>query len=153
MTIELSMLDKAHVVDGNTSVDEVISLMLKEKVSQIVVCDDGKQYLGMIEAREILTGLLPASAKGPHGLQDLSFAGDATGLLTGNLNTLRKSNVKDIMNKELPVLEEGGGMLEAALQVSQHDAPLPVVNEKGELLGLLGHRAIIASLSNGMGAS
>ncbi|MBS4097083.1 MAG: CBS domain-containing protein [Sulfuricella sp.] len=122
---------------------EALRLMLDEKINHVPLCDGDGRYCGVISTAAILQELIPAGARGEHGLSDLTFAGDATRLLTAHLHDLEARTVGEIAKTATPVLEENCPTLEAALLLSQNHAPLPVVSADGILRGMLSLRAFL----------
>lgn len=117
--------------------------MLEKRVNHIPLCDSEGRFCGVVSTATILQELIPASARGEHGLPDLKFAGDATRLLTAHLHDLDKRTVGDVAKTATPVLDENCPTLEAALLLTQNHAPLPVVGTDGKLRGMLSRRALL----------
>lgn len=117
--------------------------MLEKRVNHIPLCDSEGRFCGVVSTATILQELIPASARGEHGLPDLKFAGDATRLLTAHLHDLDKRAVGDVAKIATPVLDENCPTLEAALLLTHNHAPLPVVGADGKLRGMLSRRALL----------
>lgn len=122
---------------------EALRLMLEKGVNHVPLCDGEGRFCGVISTATILQELIPASARGEHGLSDLKFAGDATRLLTAHLHDLEIRMVRDVAKTATPVLEENCPTLEAALLLTHNHAPLPVVGADGKLRGMLSRRALL----------
>lgn len=130
-------------IDPDATLMEALRLMLKKEVNHIPLCDVEGRFCGMVSTATILQELIPASARGEHGLPDLKFAGDATRLLTAHLHELETRTVREVAKTAMPVLEENCPTLEAALLLTQSHAPLPVVGADGKLRGMLSSRALL----------
>jgi len=130
----------------DATLTEALQLMLEKRVNHIPLCDADGRYCGVVSTATILQELIPASARGEHGLADLKFAGDATRLLTAHLRDLDKRTVAEVAKSATPVLEESCPTLEAALLLTQSHAPLPVVGADGKLRGMLSRRALLEYL-------
>lgn len=122
---------------------EALRLMLEKRVNHIPLCDGEGRFFGVVSTAAILNELIPASARGVHGLADLKFAGDATRLLSAHVRDLEKRTVLDVAKTTVPVLEESCPTLEAALLLSQNHSPLPVIGADGKLRGMLSRRALL----------
>lgn len=125
---------------------EALRLMLEKRVNHVPLCDADGRYCGVVSTAAILNELIPASARGVHGLADLKFAGDATRLLSAHVRDLEKRTVLDVAKTATPVLEEDCPTLEAALLLSQNHVPLPVIGADGKLRGMLSRRALLGYL-------
>lgn len=130
----------------DASLMEALRLMLENRVNHVPLCDEEGRYCGVISTAIILQELIPASARGEHGLSDLKFAGDATRLLTAHFRDLEKRSVMDVAKTATPVLEESCPTLEAALLLTQNHSPLPVVDADGKLRGMLSRRVLLEYL-------
>lgn len=130
-------------VNPDATLMDALRLMLEKEVNHIPLCDGEGRFCGMISTATILQELIPASARGEHGLPDLKFAGDATRLLTAHLRDLDNRTVREVAITATPVLEESCPTLEAALLLTQNHSPLPVVGADGKLRGMLSRRAML----------
>lgn len=130
-------------IDPDATLMEALRLMLEKEVNHVPLCDSERHFCGVVSTNAILQELIPISARGEHGLTDLKFAGDATRLLTGHLRDLGKRPVRDAAKTATPVLDENCPLLEAALLLTQSNAPLPVIGADGKLRGMLSRRALL----------
>jgi len=130
-------------INPDATLMEALRLMLEKEVNHVPLCDAEGRFCGVISTNAILLELIPAGARGLHGLADLKFAGDATRLLTAHLHELENRTVRDVAKAASPVLDEGCPMLEAALLLTQSTAPLPVIGSDGKLRGMLSRRALL----------
>ncbi len=117
--------------------------MLEKGVNHIPLCDGEGRFCGVVSTAAILEELIPAGARGEHGLADLKFAGDATRLLTAHVHELEKRSALEVAKTPTPVLDENCPLLEAALLLTQSHSPLPVVGADGKLRGMLSRRALL----------
>ncbi|MEN6586973.1 MAG: CBS domain-containing protein [Sulfuricella sp.] len=129
-----------------TSLLDALKLMLEKQVNHVPLRDGNGKFAGIVSTQAILSELIPASARVEHGLSDLKFAGDATRLLSSRLHDLGHRTVGEFAWKNVPVLNEDCPVLEAALLLSQSNAPLPVIGKDGTLLGMLSRRTLLAYL-------
>lgn len=130
-------------INPDATLMEALRLMLEKEVNHVPLCDAEGRFCGVISTNAILLELIPAGARGEHGLADLKFAGDATRLLTAHLHELEKRTVREVAKTATLVLEENCPTLEAALLLTQSTAPLPIVGADGKLLGMLSRRALL----------
>lgn len=126
---------------------DTLKLMLDNHINHLPLCDDQGGFAGLISTRAILMALIPASARVEHGLSDLRFAGDSEHMLVARLRDLEQVTVEELANNDIPVLDEDCPILEAALLLTHHTAPLPVVGKDGRLRGMLSRRVLLAYLA------
>jgi len=139
------VLPEPVCVSPDTSLLDALHLMLDKGVNHIPVCDGGA-WAGLVDINDILGELLPVSARGEHGLKDLRFVGDGVALIATHLKLLATKRVRDVELLDLPTLDENTPLLEAALLLHRHAAPLPVLGEDGTFKGMLSRRVLLAHL-------
>ena len=139
------VLPEPVCVSPDTSLLDALHLMLDKGVNHIPVCDGGA-WAGLVDINDILGELLPVSARGEHGLEDLRFVGDGVALIATHLKLLATKRVRDVELLDLPTLDENTPLLEAALLLHRHAAPLPVLGEHGTFKGMLSRRVLLAHL-------
>ena len=132
-------------VSPDTSLLEALHLMLDKGVNHIPVCDGGA-WAGLVDINDILYELLPVSARVEHGLKDLRFVGDGVALIASHFKDLASKPVRDVELHDLPTLDEDTPLLEAALLLHRHVAPLPVLDASGKFKGMLSRRTLLAHL-------
>lgn len=134
------------VLSPQTPLSGALRLMLEKGVNHLPVCDGDGRFISVIGTRTILHELIPVGARDERGIADLKFAGDAGRLLTAHLRDLEQRTVAQVAKTTLPVLDKDCPVLEAALLLSQQEAPLPVVDGAGRLYGMLSRRALLTYL-------
>lgn len=130
----------------DASMLDALRIMLEKQINHAPICAADGVFLGLISTSAILRSLIPASAKADGGLSSLKFVGDGMGLLTAHLRNLERLKVVEFAKKDIPVLHEDSPIMEAAQQLAQSTAPLPVVDKDGKLLGVVSRRALLAYL-------
>lgn len=127
----------------DASLLDTLRLMLEKHVNHIPLCDENGGFAGIVSTNAILSELIPASARVEQGLSSLTFAGDASRLLTARLRDLEHRTAGGLANRNGPVLQEDCPILEAALMLSQGTSPLPVIGKDGKLRGMLSRRTLL----------
>jgi CBS domain-containing protein len=141
----VALLPEPACVTPDTSLLDVLRLMLDKGVNHLPVCNSGV-WAGLMDINDILGELLPLSARGEHGLPDLRFVGDGIPLISAHLKELAKKTVREVELHDLPTLDEDTPLLEAALLLHRHGKPLPVLGADGKLKGMLSRRMLLAHL-------
>lgn len=145
MSIQQIPLVPPICITPDHSALDALQLLIKYKFNHLPVCLDSK-FLGLLSINDLLLQAIPTSAKIEGGLTDLSFAGDALGLLSSMLDQLKLLNAGSIMHSPAATLPENCPLLEAALLLSKSDSPLPVLDEQGKLRGMLSRRVLLSHL-------
>lgn len=145
MTIQqIPLMPPVCIAPGSSPVD-ALHLLVERGFNHLPVCSGGK-LLGLLGINDLLLQIIPFSAKIEGGLTDLRFAGDAQGLLSSMLDQLKSRTVDSIMQQPDIVLSEDCPILEAALLLSKHNSPLPVLDHQGKLRGMLSRRVLLSYL-------
>jgi CBS domain-containing protein len=147
MTIANVALRPAQCVTIDTSLREVAQLMLDRDINHVPVCEGGC-YVGIVDVGDILGAITPVASRGRYGLPDLQFAGDLMGVVQSHVRDLGQKKVGEIVNREIPAVEESCPFAEALLLLSKHDMPLAVVDSQRQVLGMLSSRAVLRHLLN-----
>ena len=141
----IPLLPEPLCLSPDTTLLDALHLMLSQAINHLPVCSDGA-WGGLLDINDILGELLPVSARGEHGLQNLRFVGDGASLITTHLKDLGKKTVREVNLHELPTLDEDTPLLEAALLLHRHATPLPVLGADGKFKGMLSRRTLLAHL-------
>jgi len=139
------LLSEPLCLSPEASLLEALHHLLDKGVNHLPVCN-GDAWAGLLDINDILGELLPASARGEHGLADLRFVGDGTALIATHLKQLASKRVRDVDLLDLPALDENTPLLEAALLLYRHASPLPVLGADGKFKGMLSRRVLLAHL-------
>jgi CBS domain-containing protein len=146
----VALLPEPTCLNPDTSLLEALHLMLDKGVNHLPVCDGGV-WAGLVDINDILYELLPVSARGDHGLKDLRFVGDGVPLMAGHFKDLANKPVREVERLDLPTLDEDTPLLEAALLLHRHVAPLPVLGADGKFKGMLSRRGLLKHLITKVG--
>jgi CBS domain-containing protein len=141
----ITLLPEPPCLSPDTPLLDALHLMLKQAVDHLPVCSNGT-WGGLLDINDILGELLPISARGEHGLQNLRFVGDGASLIAAHLKDLGNKPVREVDLHDLPTLEESTPLLEAALLLHRHASPLPVLGADGKFKGMLSRQALLAHL-------
>jgi CBS domain-containing protein len=128
--MELELQDQLLVADGlsplkyrvypDTSLGEVVGLMVRQAVRAVPVVGEKLEFLGLITSADAIRYLLPERMTGAKGGREL----DAL-------------EARDVMARTIMCISEDQSLVEAAnLMVNKGVSQLPVVRE-GELVGFL----------------
>lgn len=121
----ISEVMKAEVetTDLTTSVFDACKIMSEKKVNTLVVIDQGKP-VGLLSDQDIVNKVVVLQKNPVEVL------------------------VKDVISKDLVVEKEENTILDASLTMNQHDLKrIPIINEQGNLVGILSLTDIIHILA------
>jgi len=145
------LLPEPTFLKPDTSLLDALHLLLERGVNHLPVCNNGN-WAGLVDINDILGEVLPASARGEHGLQDLRFVGDGIALIANHIRELANKKVCEVELHDLPMLDEDTPLLEAALLLHRHAKPLPVLGADGKFKGMLSRRTLLAHLISKTGS-
>lgn len=147
MTIRNIPLQPANCCfDPQAKLSEMVEFFLTAQVNHAAVCEGGA-FVGMVGINEMLQALLPTGATLPHGVEDLSFVGDGALTLVRHLHELQERPATDFLMSNVTPLPEDCPLTEAALLLTRHRFPLPVVGSDGSFKGLLSRRVLLQHIA------
>jgi len=132
-------------LDASATMLDALHRMVVLGTNHLPVLHQG-QWVGLAGVNMILRAILPIASDEGLGLTDLAFAGDACQLLKNHVRALASMPVSKALRPDVEVLRQTTPLLEAALLLSRHDFPLPVLDAAGRLQGMLSRRAFLAHL-------
>lgn len=144
------IMEKAVIsIDGDMSVEEIAKILMKNKISGVPVIDEKKQVIGIVTEADLLS-----KEKEPRFPSYIEFLGsiiyiEGVKQYEEDLKKLVASKAKEIMTTPAHTVEENATIEEvAALMVEKRINRVPVVNTKGELVGIISRADMLKSLLN-----
>ena len=122
MTVGYFMTKKVVTISPDTSFHDALKLMKDKKIRRLPVVENDK-LVGIVTEKDLLYAS-PSMAT-TLDIWELHYL-------------LSKLKVKEIMTKEVITVKENESIVKAALKMSENKVgALPVLNEKGELVGII----------------
>ena len=134
MTVSTCM--KRHVVSIHTSdtIRAAAAIFVKKHIGLLPVVDDKKKVVGVVGLRDLLTLELPDFVS---FIEDVDFVHDFGAVETTRPDAETLDQPIDSIIKPAFTVEEDCGLLRAYSLMLQHNLhDMPVVNKKGELVGI-----------------
>lgn len=128
------------------TVGAAMSMMIQRGVNHIPLCGADGRFLGLISSNAILRALVPASARVEHGIDNLSFVGDALPMLLAHLGDHASRPVIELADADVVPVRQDTPLLEAALLLSRTTSPMPVVGADGRLVGMMSRLILLTYL-------
>ena len=148
MTIEtIPLIPPTLCLRPDSTQLEALRKLLEQGVNHAPVCD-GEIWVGLVTIRDLMGEVLPVSARMEHGLDDLSFVGDAAAMLSAHLRDMERRTVAELIRRDVPTLRRDHRLMETALLLYQQATPLPVLGVDGRLQGMLSARALMQYLAD-----
>lgn len=128
-SVRVLMTQPAITVQASTPIPELVRLALREGVRALPVLDAQRRVVGIITDHDLERAGLPSLTLLRHlGADDLASA----------LATVAHPDASAIMTKPAITLSHSRTLADAAAQMNQHSLKrLPIVDERGHLLGML----------------
>lgn len=127
---------------------DAVALMLKKKTNALVVIDDERHVVGIITSWGIIEAIVPDYLESDKHLA--SFASGA--VFQKRVHELAEVAVSTLMSKDVHVINPDDTIIHTATQISQfHIRQLPVVDEKGILVGYINHTDIKRAIGDVLG--
>jgi CBS domain-containing protein len=136
------MSREVHNVEPNTSLSEAVELLLAQNYRTLPVTDTDGHIIGILTDGDVLkrAGLLPISAQ-----RELTASE-----LTQHLAALRRQDltVGQVMTTPVETISGAATVTEAVKRMVEHDVKrLPVVDERGQLIGMLSRLDVFRALA------
>lgn len=141
------------ILSPETPVREVLRAMIERRINHVALVDGAGRFVGLADVAIALEKVVPASATAHHGLNDLAFVGDGMAMLLNHFRDLLEQPATTLMHEHAQTLTSATPLMEAALLLSRASGPLPVVDERGALQGVLSQRALMQFLASRAGDS
>jgi len=141
------MKQKVVYITSEATIREAAELFIQKHIGTLVVVDQGKHLLGLLQLRDIISLAIPDFI---NLFKKMDFIHDF-GVLEQekpDAATLKKS-VKELMSPVVSV-EADTGLLHAAALLQEHNlTDMPVTDHEGKLVGLISYTDVgVAMLEN-----
>ncbi|GGE29967.1 hypothetical protein GCM10011391_05650 [Pullulanibacillus camelliae] len=147
MKVKDFMIEDVIAVQPDTTIKELLALLIQHRIGGVPVLDNTKQLTGMISDGDILRYLSPRE----ESIHDLFFTVYIEKGETAQEVLNRKVNkpVSDMMHKRTlyTVNEEDDFDVALRLLSQHHFKKLPVLNENHEVIGVISRGDIVHNLS------
>jgi CBS domain-containing protein len=137
------MTKEVKSISPDTNVIEALDLLFEMEISGLPVIDERGKLVGMFTEKDILTGILPSYMEkvGSFIYQDNPKA------LKQKIINMRGVKVKEMMRRNVITVNEGANLCEVArVMLIQKARRLPVLNEAGEVVGIVSRGDIVKAL-------
>jgi CBS domain-containing protein len=140
------MLRKPPTVRPNTSLDEIVDLLVTQAQRRVVVVDDQNHVAGIITDGDLLSQA--SESERPSLVQALTRRLPAG---KGGKNPLAHRTAADVMTRDPVTVQPETPLPDAlGLLLSRKIKRLPVVDDEGRLVGLVGRTEVLQALSREM---
>lgn len=145
MLVKEYMLIDFASVSPDTTLQEAIKKMVEKGMNSMVVIDSEKKPIGLVSSQALIKEVVPAYLKDDPIYSQYGVEGTLCKYAEKAKNHL----VKDFMFQGLHILKESDAMIEAASYMVDGDRrTLPVVNDSGQLVGVVTRTCIKNALYN-----
>ena len=135
------MASDVATVGPDAPLADVVDLLLARNVKAVPVLDAGRQVLGIVTGGDLLTRGGLAARLSVYGLLPRDAREEAAALLTGR-------TVRDVMTAPAHTIGERASLRDASQRMVKKGLKrLPVVDEAGELIGIVSRTDILRSAS------
>ncbi|MBP8616102.1 CBS domain-containing protein [Veillonella sp. YH-vei2232] len=144
MRIEEVMNKYPVTIDKQAPISDVAELLVKYNLTAVSVVDENNKLIGIITEGDLLYKKVRPHV--PHYVNVLgaSIYYNGIGEYNSQFKKLLASSVEDLMTKEVITAKPETEVEEVvAVMLDKHLKSMPVVDEKGVLIGSLGRRDII----------
>lgn len=144
----LALATKPLTLAADTPVRTVLPLMFEQRINHVALVDAAGAFVGLASIGVALERVIPHSARTYQGLDDLAFVGDAQRMLLDHYQDILDLPATTLIDPLAAPLRVSTPLMEAALLLTRAHGPLPVVDERGALLGILSQRGLMQYLAS-----
>lgn len=145
MFVKNYMCDWVNTISQEKTFPEVVKQMVEKKTNSVVVVDENQKPVGLISSKTLIKQVVPGYLE--EEPSNSMFG--AEGTFDRYAEKLKTLKAKDFMDTDYHTLSEKDAMIEAAAYALKGDQRfMPVLNEKGELVGAITRTCIKNALYN-----
>ena len=143
MKIREAMSKDIKKISPEATVKETMQEFFNIKRTGFLVIDKENKLVGVVTEKDILRSILPSYLK---SVGRFIYEENPKGI-KNKIEELFKLKVKDIMFKDVVSVKDDATLCEAAhIMVTQGIRQLPVVNERGIVVGVIGRNEVLKKL-------
>ncbi len=142
------MTREVPTVHESATVEEMFEMLVSSAHKRVVVVDDQRRVVGIIADSDLISRVSRESWPGVVELLRARIPiARISGEARGHLQKLRAKSVKELMTREVITVHEKMPVASAlALSAEKRVKRLPVVDDKGRLLGIVGRTEMMRAL-------
>ncbi|MBI5933987.1 MAG: CBS domain-containing protein [Chloroflexi bacterium] len=134
MTVSSCMKRNVISIHASDTVRAAAAIFVQKHIGLLPVVDDGKKVIGVVGLRDLLTLEMPDFVS---FIEDVDFVHDFGAVETTRPEAESLDKPVTSILKSVFTVEEDCGLLRAYALMLQHNLhDMPVVNKKGELVGI-----------------
>jgi predicted transcriptional regulator len=145
MWVKDYMFKTVNTISPECTLKEAVCMMVKRRTNSLVVVDEDGKPIGTVSSYTLVKEVVPAYLQGDPVFSNFG----AEGTFDKYAEKVQGKKIKDVMHKEIHVLDEKDAMIEAASYSIHADRRLlPVANKEGKLIGVITRTCIKNALYN-----
>jgi len=142
------MVKKVITINKNESVEKLSDILIKNKISGVPVLDDNGKLVGVATEGDLIVKDADLHFPGYFKLLDSIIYLESLEKFKINLKKYLGTKVEDIMSTEVKTVKEDTPVSEVAnIMVKYSINRVPVLNNKGNMVGIITRADIVKSMS------
>lgn len=142
-----AIVKKLVTVSPDDSVESVIVVLRKNKISAVPVVDEKGALLGLFSMKILLRNLIPVSIAMSNGVQ-MDIKVSAAPGVAKRLAKVKPLSVGEVMERKYPSVGPDAQIWEGVSLLTTQGGPLPVVDDKGKFIGMITYDSIVETLED-----
>ncbi len=144
------MTKNVITVDERTPISEVATVLFDKNLTGVPVIDDDRHVVGIITEYDLISGSseihIPTYV---NLLTKLKLLDNGNDKIKEDIEDIKDIRAKDVMTHPVITISEDTDVAEAArIFTEDRINPLPVVNNKGQLIGIISRADIVKLFHN-----
>jgi len=145
MPCHAAISQKRVTASPNDTVEQVMKLAAKNKVSNIPILDEAGKLLGVFSLKVLLKNLIPVSVVMDSGLQ-MDIKVSAAPGVAKRLAKVKPLPVSEVMERKFNTVEPDAPLWEGVSQLTKHGSPVVVMDSFGKFSGIMTYNSLVAAL-------
>lgn len=145
MPCHAAIIKDLKTASPEDTVEKVIKLIKKSKVSTVPVVDEKGIILGIFSMKILLKNLIPVSVAMNDGIMLDIKVGAAPGVAK-RLTKVKPLSVSDLMERRFQTVEPDAPLWEGVSLLTRHGGPIVVMDDKKKLIGLISYASVVDAL-------
>ncbi len=139
----------ATLLYSDQAAGDVIDFMRTHHMEMVPIVDRDRKYVGLVTTEKLMRWLLPRSLGMMRGLKHASYLRESRDDLLARMEVIRATPVNELISKGVESVHPDDALADALKLISDRQFVVPVLDDKGVLLGVISYFSIMHAVEAG----
>lgn len=125
------------------SAGTAIDFMRQHHLECVPIVDRDNKFAGLVSTEKLMRMLLPKSISMMRGIKHASYLRESSDDLQDRMNDIRSQRIVDLLDQHAQTVHPDAALADALLVISERQYVVPVVDDKGILMGAISYFSIM----------